>query len=46
VNSTLQTLPEAIAKAVAEEFRPLLLLREEVEALRRRVEALEKKQTP
>ena len=44
VNSMLHTLPEALAKAVAEEFRPLLSLREDVEALKRRVEALEKKQ--
>lgn len=44
MNSALHALPEAIAKAVAEEFRPLPSLREEVEALKRRIEALEKKQ--
>jgi hypothetical protein len=45
VADELRGFPEAIAKAVAEEFRPLLLLREEMEALKRRVEALERKQT-
>jgi len=44
MTEALHTLPEAIAKAVAGEFRPLLSLREDVEALKRRVEALEKKQ--
>ncbi len=44
VTAALNALPDAIAKAVAEEFRPLLLLREEMEALKLRVEALEKKQ--
>jgi hypothetical protein len=45
VTAALQALPDSIAKAVADEFRPLLSLREEMEALKRRVEALERKQT-
>lgn len=43
VAAALNALPDAIAKVVAEEFRPLLSLREDVEDLKRRVNALEKK---
>lgn len=43
VAAALNALPDAIAKAVAEEFRPVLSLREDVEDLKRRVNALEKK---